>query len=90
MIDCGRRMGATTAEGSERGWSKLDFALDAALQVAAVALQQRDRVGILAFDSAVRVFVPPARGGRQLARLREAVFDLVGNWPCAAKSVDHN
>lgn len=76
LIDCGRRMGATSAAGDERGWSKLDHALDAALEIGAVALQQGERVGVLAFDSALRRFLPPARGRRQLARLREAVFDL--------------
>lgn len=76
VIDCGRRMGATTAEGAERGWTKLDHALDAALQLAAVALSKGDRVGVAAFDAAVRVFVAPRRGRRQLARLREAVFAL--------------
>jgi uncharacterized protein (DUF58 family) len=77
LIDCGRRMGATTAEGEARGWTKLDHALDAALELAAVALQRGDRVGCLAFDATVRTYVPPRRGRTQLARLREALFDLL-------------
>jgi uncharacterized protein (DUF58 family) len=76
LIDCGRRMAATTAAGRTRGWTKLDYALDAALQLAAVALQEGDRVGILAFDSEVRAWVPPRRGARTFPRLMEAVFDL--------------
>ena len=75
-VDCGRRMGATVAEGRASGWSKLDHALDAALELAAVALSRGDRVGILGFDWRVRVYVAPARGGRQLDGLRRAVFDL--------------
>jgi uncharacterized protein (DUF58 family) len=56
------------------GWTKLDHALDAGLQIAAVALQRGDRVGALAFDSKVRAYVPPMRGSRQLERLRDALF----------------
>jgi uncharacterized protein (DUF58 family) len=58
------------------GWTKLDHALDAGLQIAAVALQRGDRVGALAFDSKVRAYVPPSRGSRQLERLRDALFAL--------------
>jgi uncharacterized protein (DUF58 family) len=76
VFDCGRRMGATAAEGEVAGWTKLDHALDAGLQIAAVALQRGDRVGCLAFDSRVRAWLPPARGKRQLERLRTALFAL--------------
>jgi len=75
LIDVGRRMGTTTAVGEERGWSKLDHALDAGLELAAVALESGDRVGVALFDSRLRVYVAPAKGRRQLGRLREAVFD---------------
>ena len=57
-----------------RGWSKLDWALDAGLELAAVALQKGDRVGFGVFDAELHTYVAPARGPRQLARLREAVF----------------
>jgi uncharacterized protein (DUF58 family) len=76
LIDVGRRMGATSAEDDLAGWSKLDHALDAGLELAAVALEAGDRVGMAAFDDRLRVFVAPARGRRQLGRLREAHFDL--------------
>jgi len=76
LVDSGRRMGATTAEGAERGWTKLDHALDTALQIAAVALDRGDRVGVCVFDASLRAFVPPGRGARQLARLSRAVFDI--------------
>lgn len=74
VVDCGRRMAATSGEGALRGWTKLDHALDAALQIAAVALQQGDRVGVFAFDARPRAWVAPARGARHLARLENAVF----------------
>jgi uncharacterized protein (DUF58 family) len=84
VFDCGRRMGATSSADPEgagpgarvRGWTKLDHALDAGLQIAAVALQEGDRVGVLAFDDRVRVFLPPGKSADQLERLRNAVFAL--------------
>ena len=85
-VDCGRRMSATTAEdlpsqkrgGGQvaRGASKLDHALDTALQIAAVALQQGDRVGCIAFDSGVRAWCAPQRGRSHLSLLRRAIFAL--------------
>jgi uncharacterized protein (DUF58 family) len=77
LVDQGRRMGATTAVGSIRGWSKLDHALDSALQLAAVALDRGDRVGIATFDSELRTWIPPARGRAQFGRLRDAIFDAL-------------
>ncbi len=76
LVDVGRRMGATGAEDELAGWSKLDHALDAGLELAAVALEAGDRVGMAAFDDRLRAFVAPSRGRRQLGRLREALFDL--------------
>lgn len=75
-IDCGRAMTLFGGAGPRRGWTKLDLALDAALQLAAVALQAGDRVGALAFDARPRAWVAARRGVRQLRRLREALFDL--------------
>ncbi len=74
MVDAGRRMGVTTQTESQRGWTKLDHALDAALELAAVALQAGDRVGVAVFDRKLRLYMPPTKGKRQLGKLREAVF----------------
>ncbi|MFT5285269.1 MAG: hypothetical protein ACI8TQ_001431 [Planctomycetota bacterium] len=79
MFDCGRRMRSTASlVGGETiadtRWTKLDWAFDAGLQLAAVALQQGDRVGIVVFDDNVQAWVAPARGKRQFSRLREAVY----------------
>ena len=76
MFDAGRRMSATSAGGALGGWTKLDHALDAGLQIAAVALRQGDRVGALAFDSRVLRWIPPMRSSAQQERLRDALFDL--------------
>ena len=80
-IDCGRRMQATAADptGERRGgpgWTKLDHALDAALELAAVALQEGDRVGLVAYDAHVRAFLPPVRGPLAFGRLVDAVAAL--------------
>ena len=76
LIDCGRRMRSVASEGDHAGWTKLDWALDSALQLAAVALARGDRVGALAFDQRVQAYVAPAKSARQLQRLREALFHL--------------
>lgn len=75
LIDAGRRMGLRAEAVDARGWTKLDHALDAALVLAAVALECGERVGALLFDARPRAFVPPRKGRRQLARLVDALFD---------------
>jgi uncharacterized protein (DUF58 family) len=75
-LDAGRRMRIAGSEGAQAGWTKLDWALDAALQLAAVALSKGDRVGAAAFDRRLCEYVPPARGARTLARLSSALFSL--------------
>ena len=76
LVDCGRRMRVTAAEGRLRGWTKLDWGLDAALELAAVALAKGDRVGAAAFDRRLRAWVSPAKGAHQLTRLSQTLFGL--------------
>lgn len=85
VFDAGRRMAATSESDAPvlargvhtlRGWTKLDHALDAGLQIAAVALRQGDRVGALAYRERVLRWIPPMRSSAQLERLRGALFDL--------------
>lgn len=76
LVDCGRRMRAPGGAGTHAAWSKLDWALDAALELAAVALQKGDRVGAAAFERELVAYVPPAKGARALARLSQALFPL--------------
>ena len=63
------------SEGAHRGWTKLDWALDTALEIAAVALAKGDRVGAATFEDGLATFVASAKGGRQLARLSRALFE---------------
>jgi uncharacterized protein (DUF58 family) len=71
LIDSGRLMHTEIG-----GRPRLDRYLDAAVHLAYLALNQRDRVGLMVFDNEVRRFVPPAHRPRQLDDLIEAVFDL--------------
>lgn len=71
LVDCGRLMHTEIA-----GRPRLDRYLDAATHLAYLALSQKDRVGLIAFDAEVRRFVMPGRRPRQLDDLIDAMFDL--------------
>lgn len=71
LVDCGRMM---TAESG--GKTILDHALSSVLLLARVALDQGDRVGILAFSSRVLRFVAPVSGAARHSALVQACFDL--------------
>ncbi len=75
LIDSGRLMGATTPRGS-----KLDCAVDAALNLARVALQSGDRCGIGVFDSSLRGYLAPIAGSKSLGNLVDCVYDLQTQW----------
>ncbi|MHC4953318.1 MAG: DUF58 domain-containing protein [Planctomycetota bacterium] len=70
-IDCGRLMGTLV-----HGVRKLDLAMTPLLDLAAVALKRKDRVGVLAFDSAARAYLPPRGGVAQLGRIRDALAGI--------------
>lgn len=69
LLDTGRLMG--TPIGS---MEKLDYAVNAALMLAYVAIRRDDRVGLLAFADRVGVYVPPNRGKRQFHLLLESLY----------------
>ncbi len=71
LIDCGRLMGAMTDRGS-----KLDCAVDSALNLARVALHSGDRCGIGVFDSQLQGYLRPIVGPKSFSSLVECVFDL--------------
>ncbi len=64
LLDCGRHMAGETGAAPAR--RKLDFAVDAALRVAKVSLDQGDLVGVLAFGSGVKAWLPPRKGAEAL------------------------
>ncbi len=71
LIDCGRMMGAELEKGN-----RLERSLEAALTVAAAALQKGDQVSVLAFSKEVKVFVPPAKGLAHLQTILHAIYNL--------------
>lgn len=68
LIDCGRLMRARVA-----GLSKLDYAVNAALSLAQVAINSGDRVGVLAYG---RRTSAPLAAGRGAAHLKQIVDHL--------------
>lgn len=75
LLDCGRLMGGMTDRGT-----KLDRAVDSALNLARVVLHSGDRCGIGVFDSQLRGYLAPLAGARALSSLVECVYDLKTQW----------
>lgn len=68
MLDVGRTMMAEVD-----GMAKLDYAINAALALAAVSLHADDRVGLLVFSDDIHAWMAPDRGQAQLARILHAL-----------------
>jgi uncharacterized protein (DUF58 family) len=75
IIDSGRLMGTDAGRGT-----KLDCAVDAALNLARVTLQSGDRCGVAAYDHRVRGFLPPIAGVSALRAIVESVYALDTQW----------
>lgn len=71
LIDCGRMMGAELKRGN-----RLEKALEAALTVAAAALQKGDYVSVLAFSKEIKVYVPAAKGMAHLQTILQAIYNV--------------
>jgi len=71
LLDSGRLMGAFS-----EGKSKLDHALDAAVQLSHTVLTGGDQAGILTFADQVISFVPPKRTHNQLQSILEGTLSL--------------
>jgi uncharacterized protein (DUF58 family) len=69
VVDAGRLMASPIGDAT-----RLDVAMDALTSLAAVADEVGDRFGALVFDSEVRRYLPPRRGGGTLAV--NALFDV--------------
>jgi uncharacterized protein (DUF58 family) len=67
-IDAGRLM---TQIAGDR--TRFEFAIEAALVLADVAVQGRDKVGLLLFDDEIRGWVAPATGMQTLRRMRDVL-----------------
>jgi uncharacterized protein (DUF58 family) len=71
MLDCGRLMMA-----ENHGLSQLDHALNAVLMLTHAATRAGDQVGLLAFDSRIRAFLPPQGGRRAAQQVVAASYDI--------------
>jgi len=71
VLDCGRNMLQQINK-----MTKLDFAINTALMLGYVAASQDDKVGLVAFDAEMRVFIPPAKGKSQVFRLLSALYNI--------------
>ncbi|MCI0354746.1 MAG: DUF58 domain-containing protein [Acidobacteria bacterium] len=80
VVDAGRLLRARVA-----GLTKLDYAVNAALSLAQVALYSGDRVGLLAYGRTARHRVPAARGSAHLRALVEQLAVVRGE----AYEADH-
>lgn len=67
-LDAGRLM---TQVAGDR--SRFEYAINACLVLADVALQGRDKIGLLVFDDAIRAWVPPSSGTAALRAIRTAL-----------------
>ncbi|WML31307.1 DUF58 domain-containing protein [Neobacillus sp. OS1-32] len=71
LIDCGRMMGAELKKGN-----RLEKAMEAAMTVAAAALQKGDYVSVIAFSKEIKVFVPAAKGMAHLQTILQAIYHV--------------
>jgi uncharacterized protein (DUF58 family) len=54
--------------------SKFDYALNAALLLAYVAMDKGDHVGLMVFSDEIKLFLPPKRGKKQLNLIIESLY----------------
>jgi len=71
LLDCGRMMGAELKKGN-----RLEKSLEAALTVAAAALQKGDYVAVIAFSKEIKAFVPPGKGMGHLQTILQSIYSL--------------
>ncbi len=69
LIDAGRMMCAEI-----EGMSKLDYAINAAVMLAYVAVEKDDAVGLVVFADKVASFVPAGKGLRQVGLIADQLY----------------
>jgi len=75
LVDCGRLMGTILSQGS-----KLDHAVDSALMLSRIALENGDRCGAGLFDDQVVRFIPPRGGLHSQQVIIEGLYDVQSRW----------
>ena len=80
VLDCGRtsagRIGVDPLSSDPAGWPRLDWSMDAALLLAALASKAGDKVGFLAYDRQVRGWVGPTTPAGLLPAMVQAMAPL--------------
>ena len=71
FIDSGRQMIGRIDEHT-----RLDYAINAALMLAYVAILKGDQVGLIAFGAKIQHYLAPKGGAAQLNRIIEALYDV--------------
>jgi uncharacterized protein (DUF58 family) len=71
VLDTGRLL-----SGEVAGVARLDYVVQAALELAYAAVQHDDNVGVMAFSAGVQHFVPPQRGRAGLRRVLDVLTVL--------------
>ena len=56
--------------------AKLDYVVNTALMLAYVAAASDDKIGLMAFDADVRVFLPPAKSKAQVYQIVESLYNM--------------
>jgi len=87
MLDAGRLLRAKIAQpGSEVRLAKLDYAVNAALSLAQVAIQCGDRVGLVAYGRNIQQNVGTGRGAQHLRTMVDCLAHVYGE----ASEADHS
>ena len=77
VVDAGRLMRAQIQDARRAApLSKLDYAVNAALSIAQVAMQCGDHVGLLAYGRSLQAAAAPSRGPRHLRTLVDALAQV--------------
>lgn len=71
LLDTGRTMLQPVQK-----MAKLDYVVNTALMLAYVAAASDDKVGLMAFDADVRVFLPPAKSKAQVYAIMESLYNM--------------
>ncbi|MGQ0703622.1 MAG: DUF58 domain-containing protein [Gemmatimonadales bacterium] len=76
VIDAGRMLTAVIDGG--RGRTRLEAAIDGALELAHAAAGHEDNVGLLVFADEILAYVPPGRGRRALRQVLDGLAGIEG------------
>ncbi|MDX8046388.1 DUF58 domain-containing protein [Gracilibacillus sp. S3-1-1] len=71
LLDCGRMMGVELEEGN-----RLEKSIEAAITLAAAALQNGDNVSVIAFSKEIKRVIPNGKGLDHLNTILQGVYDL--------------